>query len=118
MIDKHSESSKFPNSIHVRLDELRAEIADLQRLKSLATSSVSDKGIVIPPQLVKNDFNVTGMSDKKFANISEIIQNKQESLYKLMAFYYFGIGKKTYQRVETTSFTSAVEAGNTENNSD
>lgn len=100
-----------PNAVHVRLDELRAEIADLQRVKSLATSSVSDKGIVTPPQLVKNDKSVTGLSDEDFANISELITKKSEQLYKLMAFYYFGIGKKTYQRVETTSFTSAVEAG-------
>ncbi|MDR4490490.1 MAG: hypothetical protein R2685_06260 [Candidatus Nitrosocosmicus sp.] len=28
-----------------------------------------------------------------------------------MAFYYFSIGKKTFARVETRSFTSAVEAG-------
>jgi hypothetical protein len=102
---------QVPNSVHVRLDELRAEIADLQRVKSLATSSVSDKGIVIPPQLVRNDFSVTGISDQEFSSISEIIQEKSEQLYKLMAFYYFGIGKKTYARVETTSFTSAVEAG-------
>lgn len=100
-----------PNAVHVRLDELRAEIADLQRVKSLATSSVSDKGIVTPPQLVKNDKSVTGLSDEDFANISELITKKSEALYKLMAFYYFGIGKKTYARVETTSFTSAVEAG-------
>lgn len=100
-----------PNAVHVRLDELRAEIADLQRVKSLATSSVSDKGIVTPPQLVKNDKSVTGLSDTDFARISDLITEKSEQLYKLMAFYYFGIGKKTYARVETTSFTSAVEAG-------
>lgn len=100
-----------PNAVHVRLDELRAEIADLQRVKSLATSSVSDKGIVTPPQLVRNDKSITGLSDEDFASISELITEKSESLYKLMAFYYFGIGKKTYSRVETTSFTSAVEAG-------
>ena len=100
-----------PNAVHVRLDELRAEIADLQRVKSLATSSVSDKGIVTPPQLVKNDRSVTGLSDTDFARISDLITEKSEALYKLMAFYYFGIGKKTYARVETTSFTSAVEAG-------
>jgi hypothetical protein len=100
-----------PNSVHVKLDELRAEIADLQRVKSLATSSVSEKGIVTPPQLVRNDPAVTGITDSEFARISDIITEKSEHLYKLMAFYYFGIGKKTYQRVETTSFTSAVEAG-------
>lgn len=100
-----------PNTVHVRLDELRAEIADLQRVKSLATSSVSDKGIVTPPQLIKNDRSVTGLSDEEFSNISELITKKTEQLYKLMAFYYFGIGKKTYSRVETTSFQSAVEAG-------
>jgi len=100
-----------PNSVHVKLDELRAEIADLQRVKSLATSSVSEKGIVTPPQLVRNDPTVTGITDSEFARISDIITEKSEHLYKLMAFYYFGIGKKTYQRVETTSFTSAVEAG-------
>src|SRR5690606_35629114 len=100
-----------PNSVHVKLDALRAEIADLQRVKSLATSSVSEKGIVTPPQLVRNDFDVTGISDSQFAKISDLITEKSEHLYKLMAFYYFGIGNKTYQRVETTSFTSAVEAG-------
>ncbi|MDR4490795.1 MAG: hypothetical protein R2685_07825 [Candidatus Nitrosocosmicus sp.] len=100
-----------PNSVHVKLDELRAEIADLQRVKSLATSSVSEKGIVTPPQLVRNDPSVTGLTDQEFAKISDLITEKSEHLYKLMAFYYFGIGKKTYQRVETTSFTSAVEAG-------
>lgn len=100
----------IPNPVHIRLEELRGEIADLQRVKALATSSVSDKGIVTPPQLVKNDTSITGIDDKTFATISEVISKKQSLLLKLMAYHAFGIGKKTYARVETTSFNSAVEA--------
>lgn len=103
--------NEIPNKKHVYFEKLRSEITDLQRVKSMATSSVNEKGIVSPPQLVKNDPNITGLTDDEFVHISTVINDKQTELYKQMALWMFGIDTDTYNRVETTSFLSAIEAG-------
>jgi hypothetical protein len=83
--------NEIPNEVHYELDALRAQVADLQYIKSLQTATVDGDGKMTPAILTKNDQDRTGVSDKVFAKISEEIDKTNKKIAAKMALWMYGI---------------------------
>lgn len=103
--------NELPNEIHYELDAMRAQVTDLQYIKSLQTASVDADGRMIPAVLTKNDPDRTGVSDKVFAKISEEIDKLNKQIAKKMALWMYGIPADLMPKLETNSLSNALEAG-------
>ena len=103
--------NELPNEIHYQLDSLRAQVADLQYIKSLQTPSVDSDGHMTPAVLTENDPDRTGVSDKVFAKISEEIDKVNKQIAAKMALWMYGIPADLLPKLETNSLSNALEAG-------
>lgn len=103
--------NELDNEIHYKLDAMRAEVANLQYVKSLQTPSVDSDGVMSPPVLTKNDKNRTNVSDKVFATLSTEIDRLNKKLAEEMALWYYGIPSNLLPKLENTSLANALEAG-------
>ena len=103
--------NEVPNEVHYELDALRAQVADLQYIKSLQTPSVDADGRMTPAVLTQNDPERTGVSDKVFAKISEEIDKTNKKIAAKMALWMFGIPADLLPKLETNSLSNALEAG-------
>jgi hypothetical protein len=103
--------NELPNEIHYELDALRAQVADLQYIKSLQTPSVDSDGHMTPAVLTENDPDRTGVSDKVFAKISEEIDKVNKKIAAKMALWMYGIPADLLPKLETNSLSNALEAG-------
>lgn len=103
--------NELPNEIHYELDALRAQVADLQYIKSLQTPSVDSDGHMTPAVLTENDPERTGVSDKVFAKISEEIDKVNKKIAAKMALWMYGIPADLLPKLETNSLSNALEAG-------
>lgn len=103
--------NELPNEIHYELDSLRAQVTDLQYIKSLQTPFVDSDGRMTPAVLTKNDIDRTGVSDRVFAKISEEIDKLNKKIAARMALWMYGIPADLLPRLETNSLSNALEAG-------
>lgn len=103
--------NELPNDIHYELDAMRAQVADLQYVKSLQTPTYDGDGRMSPAALNKNDPDRTGVSDKTFAKISEEIDKLNKKIAAKMALWYYGIPADLLPKLETNSLSNALEAG-------
>jgi len=102
--------NEIPNEIYYELDKMRAQVNDLQTIKSLQTPSFDSEGRMSPPVLNKNDPDRTGISDKTFSKISEEIDKLQKDIAAKMALWVYGIPKDLLPRLDTSSLSNALEA--------
>lgn len=96
---------------HVEWEKIRSEIQHLQRVKQDMTNTIDENGVTIPAKLKENNFALTQLKDEDFANIDNILFEKQSGLFKDIALWMYGIDAELYKNVENTSFTTAIEAG-------
>jgi hypothetical protein len=103
--------NELPNEVHYQLDTLRAQVADLQYIKSLQTPSVDSDGRMTPAVYTKNDPEKTGVSDKIFSKISEEIDKTNKKIAAKMALWMYGIPADLLPKLETNTLSNALEAG-------
>lgn len=103
--------NELPNEVHYELDSLRAQVTDLQYIKSLQTPFVDSDGHMTPAVYTKNDSERTGVTDKVFAKISEEIDKLNKKIAAKMALWMYGIPADLLPKLETNSLSNALEAG-------
>jgi hypothetical protein len=103
--------NEIPNEIHYELDSLRAQVADLQYIKSLQVATFDSDGKMTPAILTRNDPDRTGVNDKVFAKISEEIDKINKKIAAKMALWMYGIPQDLLGKLETNSLSNALEAG-------
>jgi hypothetical protein len=103
--------NELPTEVHYQLDTLRAQVADLQSIKSLQTPSVDSDGRMTPAVYTKNDEEKTGVTDKVFSKISEEIDKLNKKIAAKMALWMYGIPADLLPKLETNSLSNALEAG-------
>lgn len=103
--------NEIPNDIHYELDRMRSQVQDLTYVKSLQTSSINQDGQFVPAVLTKNDPELTGISNKTFARLNEEIDRLNKDIAAKMALWMYGIDKDLIPKLETSSLSTALEAG-------
>ena len=103
--------NELPNEVHYELDAMRAQVTDLQYIKSLQTPFVDSDGRMTPAVYTKNDAERTGVSDKVFSKISEEIDKLNKKIAAKMALWMYGIPADLLPKLETNSLSNALEAG-------
>lgn len=103
--------NEIPNSLHIKLDNMRSKVQDLTYVKSLQSPSMDPEGNAIPAVLNRNDKNITGVSDIVFAHINEEIDKRNKEIAALMAYWMYGIDEKLLPHLETASLANALECG-------
>lgn len=103
--------NELPNEVHYELDSMRAQVTDLQYIKSLQTPFVDSDGRMTPAVYTKNDAERTGVSDKVFSKISEEIDKLNKKIAAKMALWMYGIPADLLPKLETNSLANALEAG-------
>jgi len=103
--------NELPNEVHYELDSMRAQVTDLQYIKSLQTPFVDSDGRMTPAVYTKNDTERTGVSDKVFGKISEEIDKLNKKIAAKMALWMYGIPADLLPKLETNSLANALEAG-------
>jgi len=103
--------NEIPNDIHYELDALRAQVSDLQYVKSLQVPQVDHEGVVSPAILTKNDPEVTGLTNKQFSKLNEEINLLNKKIAAKMALWMYGIDEELIPNLEVNSLSNALEAG-------
>lgn len=104
--------NKVPYNVYEDIQRMQSEIADLNKIKQMTLSVVDENGSRIKePALPKNDANITGLSDKEFSKINQLIIEKQQKVYQQAGLWMYGLPPEKTINCETLTLALAIEAG-------
>lgn len=104
--------NKVPYNVYEEIQRMQSEIADLNKLKQMTLSTVDENGTKIKdPVLAKNNPEITGLTDKEFSKINQMIIEKQQKVYQTAGLWMYGLPPEKTINCETLTLALAIEAG-------
>lgn len=104
--------NKVPYNVFEDIQRMQSEIADLNKIKQMSLSVVDENGSrVKEPVLPKNNADLTGLTDKEFSKINQMVIEKQQKVYQLAGLWMYGLPPEKTINCETLTLALAIEAG-------
>lgn len=104
--------NKVPYHVYEEIQRKQSEIADLNKIKQMTLSTVDENGTKVKdPALPKNNPDLTGLTDKEFSKINQLIIEKQQHVYQTAGLWMYGLPPERTINCETLTLALAIEAG-------